>query len=352
MTFLYFIGAIALLILVHEIGHFAAARLVGIEVEEFGIGFPPRALTLFEAKGTKYTLNWLPLGGFVRPKNMEDPDLPGGYAAASPWKRIVFLFAGSALNILTAFFIYSIIFYRLGDPILDQVVIVNVADNSPAAAAGLLPGDLILQVAETDIDSSEVLHTTIYDNLGQEVEIAYQRGEATETVSLIPRENPPENQGAIGIVMGNPSTPIPYPRAFALGVEQTYYHLRYIFSIPKMLLNNEITPDQGRFLGYKGMYDVFNAFVEMDQQTPAASGGGINTLGFMASITISLAILNMLPLPALDGGRILLILPELIFRKRVPIEYENAINFIGFALLILALIYINIQDFLNPVTLP
>ena len=105
------------MILVHELGHFTAARLLRIDVEEFGFGIPPRMLTLFTWKGTKFTLNWIPLGGFNRFKGEDDPTLRGGLAAASPWKRIIVLLAGAAMNLLTALVAYSFLFSQIGIPI-------------------------------------------------------------------------------------------------------------------------------------------------------------------------------------------------------------------------------------------
>ena len=111
-----FILAIVALILVHEFGHFLASRLLGVEVEEFGLGFPPRLFTLFTAWGTKFTLNAIPLGGFVRPKGENDPTIPGGLAAASPWVRLVVLSAGSIMNLFLGVILSTIIVLRVGEP--------------------------------------------------------------------------------------------------------------------------------------------------------------------------------------------------------------------------------------------
>src|SRR5512143_1564592 len=117
LTWIVFIFAFGFMVLIHEFGHFIAARLCGIEVDEFGIGLPtPGALTLFTWQGTRFTLNWLPLGGFVRPKGENDPSVEGGLAAASPWKRLIVLFAGPFMNLLLAVLIYSVIFIRVGVP--------------------------------------------------------------------------------------------------------------------------------------------------------------------------------------------------------------------------------------------
>src|SRR5512138_1924242 len=134
-TLFIFLLALGGMIFVHELGHFIAARLAGIEVEEFGFGLPSKKLvTLFTWKGTEFTIHALPLGGFVRPKGENDPNVPGGLAAASPWKRLVVLFAGPMMNLLAAVVIYSIIFYRVGVPDTNRVLVASVTEGSPAAA--------------------------------------------------------------------------------------------------------------------------------------------------------------------------------------------------------------------------
>src|SRR3990172_323177 len=150
-----FVGALAALIIIHELGHFFASRLLGVEVEEFGLGFPPRILTLFTAGGTRFSLNLIPLGGFVRPKGENDPSVPGGLAAASPWVRLAVVSAGPLANLAVGVILYALIFARVGMPITNQVLVVEVAENSPAQQAGLLPGDLIVRVNEVEVDSMQ-----------------------------------------------------------------------------------------------------------------------------------------------------------------------------------------------------
>src|SRR5512147_1653588 len=124
LNLLIFILVFGGMVIVHELGHFIAARLVKVEVEEFGIGLPtPGAITLFTWQGTRFTLNWLPLGGFVRPKGENDPTIEGGLAAANPWKRLVVLFAGPLMNLLTALLIYTFISNQAGIPDATRVMV-------------------------------------------------------------------------------------------------------------------------------------------------------------------------------------------------------------------------------------
>src|SRR4030066_951805 len=128
-----FVIALAILIFIHEFGHFVVCKLLKSEVEEFGFGYPPRALTLFERGGTKFTLNWLPLGGFVRPKGENDPTIPGGMASANPWKRIAVLLAGPTMNLLTAALLFIAIYGIIGSlPDRNTVQVGDIAPNSPA----------------------------------------------------------------------------------------------------------------------------------------------------------------------------------------------------------------------------
>lgn len=338
MPLLEFIFGIAVLIFVHELGHFLAARLLNVEVEEFGFGFPPRITKLFEHKGTAFTLNWIPLGGFVRPKGENDPNIEGGLAAASPWVRLGVLFAGPVMNLLMGIILGMLLFYSLGDRVLEKVLVQATVPGSPAAEAGLLPGDLFISANGQAIDNVEKLQSIVAENLGKAVTFVLQRGDQTLTFNIVPRTDPPEGQGPLGVGLNNPTRPISLPTAAYRGVYAAYENVQAIILLPVRMLRGQITPQEGRLVGYKGMYDIYQRI-----QSP---------LWFFMMISISLGIMNLLPLPALDGGQIVMTLPEILFHRRVPMKYENAINMIGFTLLLLLLIYINVQDFINPIQLP
>jgi regulator of sigma E protease len=345
-----FVGALAALIIIHELGHYVVSRLLGVEVEEFGLGFPPRLATLFTAGGTRFTLNWIPLGGFVRPKGENDPSVPGGLAAASPWVRLAVLAAGPLSNLAVGVILYAIIFTRIGMPIPNQVQILEVAPNSPAQQAGLRPGDLIVQVNEVEIDSAQALQDVIRENLDKPVQLVYQRDGQLGEVTLVPRSQPPEGEGAIGIFMGNPTRPISLITAFPLGARAVGDHAAQLLAFPVRMIRGQIAPEEGRLVGFKGMFDIYQ---EVRQSEPMPSiPAGVSVLSFFATITISLGILNLLPIPALDGGRIMFTLPEILLRRRIPPQYENVINLVSFALLLMLLLYINLQDFINPISIP
>jgi regulator of sigma E protease len=351
LTLSQFVAAIAALIVVHELGHFLAAKLVKIKVQEFGLGFPPRLMRLFKVGGTDFTLNWIPLGGFVRPAGENDPTVPGGLAAASPWARLLVLFAGPAANLITALLIYSFIFLQLGRPDLNIVEIADVSAESPAAQAGLLPGDIVVQANGEEINSSEELRDIIYTNLGEEIALVYERGGIEDTVTLVPRDPAPED-GAIGIAMGHPSIPISAGEALFYGGDAIFTQGNALAQLPGRLISGQATADEGRLVGYKGMYDIYTEVREADAAPESDLPPGVNTLSFFASISVSLGLLNLLPVPALDGGRILFTLPEILLRKRIPQSYENVVNAVGLALLLLLMVYVNLQDFINPIVIP
>lgn len=349
VNILQFIGVLASMIILHEIGHFAACLLFGVKVEEFGIGFPPRITRMFTFRGTDYTLNWIPLGGFVRPLGEAQPEVEGGLAASKPLVRIGVYAAGPLMNLLAAVALYAVIFSQLGVPDMTVIQIQDVVPDSPASQAGLQEGDTLLSINEIEVDSYDSLRGEIYENLGDEVMIVFQREGEIGEVSLVPRENPPENEGAIGIMMTSPVQELNWFQALPMAVGATGQHSVAVMKLPGQLIRGSAEPS-GRPVGYKGMYDIYSGAKE-GQLLPGTTAE-INVLLFLVSITVSLGVLNLLPIPALDGGRILFVLPELIFGRRVSQQVQNVVNAIGFISVILLLIYFNILDFTSPVQLP
>lgn len=351
ITLLQFVGAIAALIVVHELGHYLAAKVCGIPVQEFGIGFPPRLVRLFKFQETEFTLNAIPLGGFAMPAGENDPNVPGGFSAASPWKRIFIFVAGPAMNLLAALLLYALIFVQLGQPDTSRVLVMSVSAGSPAEQAGLQVGDELRRVNGQVVASSEVLREAIYANLGREILLEYARDGQIDRTTLVPRDPAPED-GAIGISMGHPSVPVGVAQALVEGGRAIYDQADILLSLPGRIARGELDSSQGRLVGYKGMYDIYTEVREADAAPDSPLPSGVNTLSFFASISVSLGLLNLLPVPALDGGRILFTLPEVIFGRRIPQAYQNAVNLVGLAFLLMAMVYINLQDFLNPLVLP
>jgi regulator of sigma E protease len=362
LTVLIFVGVFAAVVLIHEFGHFVAARLLKVEVEEFGFGLPPRIMKLFKWKGTDFTLNWLPLGGFVRPKGENDPSVEGGLAASSPWVRLGVLFAGPIMNLLAGVLVNSILFAQVGVPDTTRVMLYEVTPNSPAAQAGLQANDFIVAVDGQQVTSDEQFRTLIQSHLDQPMQITVKRGDKTLDVTATPLSSRSAQEGALGILPGPPMVPAKsFFQAIPYGSMYTYAQMRQIVLLPVMLIRNQLPPSEGRFIGLKGIYDLFGQAVSRDVQsretppptttTPAPTEPTNFTLQIIASLTLTLGIFNLLPFPALDGGRIIFVLPEIILHKRVPPEFENVVHAIGFALLIAFMIYINAMDFINPINI-
>ncbi|MGN6482885.1 MAG: RIP metalloprotease RseP [Thermomicrobiales bacterium] len=200
---LLIIPILAFLILAHEFGHFIAARSVGVTVEEFGIGIPPRAKG-WRWKGVLWSLNWIPFGGFVRVKGEDANDMsPDSMNAKSPWQRGWFLLAGPLMNFLVAILLSIVLVAFQGLPSqTSQIYIGRVADGSPAFDAGWQPGDAIVAVDGTAITSASQLQQLIRSHAGTSTEVTILRGDQELTTTVTPRQNPPANQGATGITMG------------------------------------------------------------------------------------------------------------------------------------------------------
>jgi regulator of sigma E protease len=345
-----FIIALGALIFVHEFGHFIICKLLKIEVEEFGFGIPPRALTLFERGGTKFTLNWLPLGGFVRPKGENDPNIPGSFAAHKPWKRIAVFLAGPTMNLLTAVFLFAFIYGILGFlPDRNRVQLVDIVPDSPAAQAGLLAGDILVTVDGQELRSMDNVRTLIYAKLGKPMDVTYERDGILQNTTVTPLLNPGDT-GAVGIVMNYPTKPFTIGAVVPEAFNSLYEYCKELFSMLGQIIRGQADPSQGRLTGVVGMFDLYKGLRE-SASTPGVPKI-VNVMLFIAGISISLGLMNLLPIPALDGGRILFVLPELILHRRIPQKYENVVNLVSFALLIGLMIFINLQDIIHPITLP
>ena len=202
--FLVFLVVIGSLILGHELGHFISGRLLRVKIEEFGIGFPPRMLTLFHAGGTRFSLNWLPLGGFNRFAGEDDATVGGGLASSSKRVRTIVLLSGSLTNIFIAIAAFTIAF-RFAAPDIEKVNTAGVDPGTPAAAANLLPGDLVLAVEDESITGFDSMSKAISARLGEPTEITLQREGETFAISLTPRVEYPEGRGPIGVSLSNPT---------------------------------------------------------------------------------------------------------------------------------------------------
>ncbi len=300
--------------------------------------------------GMIFTLNWLPLGGFVKIRGEGDTSIPDGLAAANPWKKLVVYAFGPLMNLLIGVILYTVIVTQVGVADQNKVIVMGITENSPAELAGMQKGDLLLEIDGFEADSTTAVHNAIYKRLGTEIEVKYERAGQTMSTYMVPRLDPPEGEGAIGIVMGNPVMEVSFLEAIPLGAYSTFQHSVALLTLPAQVAKGVITPEEARPVGYKGMYDLYQDV--QDQELIPGASQSLNTVWFFTTITISLGILNLLPIPALDGGRILFALPEILFKRKIPIEIQNMVNFISFTILIMLFFYINYLDFVNPVQIP
>lgn len=361
LTLVIFFLALGGMIFVHELGHFIAARWAGIEVEEFGFGLPSYKLaTLFTWKGTEFTIHALPLGGFVRPKGENDPNVPGGFGSASPWKRLVVLVAGPVMNLLTAIVVFSALIAYEGVAEPGRVKIDTVAESSPAQQADIQAGDIIVSINGQEVSDIQPAIEIIRANLDKPVEMVLDRNGETVTITATPLSSRTAQQGALGVGLTYPTRPATFIESIKGGATLTGLQAATIVYLPIALIQGIIAPDEARLVGFKGIYDLFNYSVQEDvtsrQEAAAvqASGGGAApkptnfTLNLIGVLSVSLGVFNLFPIPALDGGRIVFTLPEILFKKRIPTEWENMVNGIAMLLLIGLMLFVNIMDFVNP----
>lgn len=363
MTTLLLIFGIVLfvsLVVVHEFGHFIVARRNGVKVEEFGIGFPPRAKVLTKKKGTVYTLNWLPLGGFVKLKGEYDEDTrPGTYGAASLWVKTKILLAGVGMNFLAAFVLFTILaatampvsdlkalpFYDKDQftvasdtEVVDNNIYVAVVEDSPASEAGLQSGDEIISIAGRQITDAENLPSITEKLRGQTVEVSYaHEGEVKTVQATLNRDR--GDEGYLGVAPQNARL------------------IRSTWSAP---IVGAVTTAQFTEVSFRGLGYVFqNLFGGEPAKAGEAIGGPVatftilsdsSTLGIsrmlfvVALISVSLGVMNVLPIPALDGGRLFVTLLFRVLKKPLNKNIEELIHGIGFALLMLLIIVITVVD--------
>ncbi|MFC2056559.1 RIP metalloprotease RseP [Chloroflexota bacterium] len=333
-----FFIVIVVLILAHEVGHFITARATGVKVDEFGLGFPPRLLSIKRGE-TIYSLNAIPLGGFVKMAGEEDPKVPGSLASKSIITRLLVLSAGSLMNFLLPLLLFSIAFMVPHNLVMGQVIVEEVAPNSPAAIAGVRSGDSILSVNGKPVSNSGDVYRYIQSNLGKEVSILIQHSDATtETFKLTPRWRPPEGHGAVGILMFTSEATIirqhfPFWKAIPMGISsciETFVLFKN--GVVRMIIGAIPLELAGP--------------VGIAQLTGEAAQAGMSPLlEFAAFLSINLAIVNMFPLPALDGGRIAFVFLEWTRRgKRIPPKAEGLVHLIGFGLLMVFFLAITYQD--------
>jgi len=338
MTVVAFILVFTGIILAHELGHFFAAKLSKVRVEEFGIGYPPRIWGKRFGE-TLYSINALPFGGFNKLSGEEDPTITHSLAAKSRLTRIFILASGALVNFLLPFVLFAIAFMVPHNAFTGQIAVGEVSPASPAAVAGLEPGDIILAINGQPIHAFEDIRKIIEANLDKEVSLEIQKSSGeTVTTYLVPRRHPPEGEGAMGIqsqaVIERKTEP--FWRAIPLGIKQTF---DTFVAFKDAIFSLFAGTNQLQLTGPVGIAQITGE---------AAQAGFSILLQFAAFLSLNLAIINLLPLPALDGGRIAFIIVEwLRGGKRISPRTEGTIHFVGFVLLIGLALLITYQDILR-----
>jgi len=353
-----FVVVFAGIILLHELGHFIVARLLGIEVEEFGIGFPPRIMKLFQWRGTDFTLNWIPLGGFNKIKGEDDPNLAGGMAAARPWKRILVLLAGVSMNLLTAVLVYTILFSQVGIPDKNSAVVAMVEPGSPAEIAGLKVDDIVLTVGGTFVTDYNQLIAITQKYLGKPMPLSIRRNGQTLNITVTPRTVSPANQGPMGIAVGQMlHQPKNWFQTIPVSFSAAVSDIQNLLALPGRIIAGTISPQEAQIGGPRTIWNLFQQSVARDVSSRQAAPGGPSqaptnyTLLVIISLTITVGVVNLLPIPALDGWRIFTTLVEIVIRRPIPAKYQAAINSIGFLVLLILLGFFYVKDLINPITI-
>ncbi len=366
LTIIVFVLVLGLLIFVHEFGHFITARKMGVRAEEFGFGFPPRIFGIYRTKdgkwkkiignkelkkdqNTLYSINWLPIGGFVKifGEEGEGKKDPKSFSSKPVWVRSLILSAGVLMNFVLAIVLLTIGF-KIGLPqALEEgdnnardlkIQIAQVSKGSPAESSGLAVGDQIVRVDGEEFIEIGNLQEKIKSESGKEIDIEIKRGDENLNVKAIPRENPPEDEGALGIALAKTGiVSYPFFQSIWMGISTTYALIIAILSAFYDIIHNLIVhePVSAEFTGPVGIAVLTGQVARM---------GFVYILQFAAILSINLGILNILPFPALDGGRILFLLIEKIRGKKVSQKIENSIHTVGFFLLILLLVVVTFKD--------
>ncbi len=352
MNVVVFVVLLGVLIFVHELGHFILAKRAGVKVEEFGIGFPPRLVAIRRGE-TVYSLNAIPLGGFVRMLGEEDPSAPRSFAAARRRWRIAILAAGAAMNILVAVLLFTGS-YAAGLRVVTKsdVQIIDVAPDTPAAHAGVQPGDVIRSIGGVTVERSDQLRPLIDANLGKPTTVVVERNGESVTVTLTPRTAWPSDQGPIGIRVEDQPLDYgrvyyPLPQAFVAGVRRTIETLVMTVTLPILVLRGLIPLDVARPVGPVGIYQI----TSQAASESVATGWWFPVLSVAGTISAGLGLANLLPIPGLDGGRLLFVLIEAIRGRRISPQRESAIHFIGLAFLVSVVLVVTYFDLLFPVNL-
>jgi len=351
MHIIVFILILGLIVLIHELGHFLAAKKNGIYVEEFGFGFPPR-LWGKKIGETIYSINLFPIGGFVKLYGEEYNELSGkkippallkkSFSYKKPWQKVMVIIAGVIGNFLLGWILISYLFTQ-GVPVpTNKIIIDKVSINSPAAKAGIKEKDEINQIMiagkKYQLKSSQDLINFSHEYAGKEIALLVKRNSQNLTIQLIPRAKPPAGEGPLGVAITSfQEKQYPWYQAPFYGLKEagkiTYQIIVELGKILKQLVAFK-----------KPAIDVTGPIGIAGYTYQVIKFGKNAILEFIALISLNLAVMNILPFPALDGGRLVFIIYEWVSKKRVNEKIERNLNLAGFAILMALAVIISISD--------
>ena len=351
ITIFLFIAILGILVVIHEIGHFVTARLANVRVLEFGVGFPPRAKVLRNKGETLYTLNWLPIGGFVKleGEDGDGADDPRSFSVQPWWKKMVILVAGVAMNVLLAFAIFTSI-ALIGDPTLG-VRVGSVQPGSPAEGAGIVAGDAIVSIDGGYYNplEGESLLLALQGMAGETVDLGLEHADGTFSTVTVTLRDPAAvaaGQGAVGVA----------------GLSLTTTDVTVNYSLVEAIQVGWDRTVNALGLIWNGLGQLVSSIVEDPTQPPPVSGpvgiateigdifwqlGPLMTLYVAGILSANLAVVNILPFPPLDGGRMLMITLKRLFGARISLRAEQLTYMVGFVFLFAFLIWITGFDILR-----
>ncbi len=360
VTIIVFLLILTVLVLIHEAGHFFVAKKLGIKVEEFGFGLPPRAFGIKKGE-TIYSINWLPIGGFVRLygedaagsgevkiKNEEIKDMKRAFFARSAWHRALIVFAGVFMNFVLAVLIISYFYGVVGVQVPgNKVIISEVTKGSPAQKSGLKAGDTIEAADNKKITSPNQLISITKSHLGERVKlkIESEKSKIIREISVTLRKVYPSDEGPMGVAIMPNIIIKKYPlyQAPFVGLVEALKDSWLIISGLGLVLSDLFFHAQvpKGVAGPVGIAQLTGQFIQV---------GPLAVLSFVSLLSLNLAILNILPVPALDGGRLFFILIEAITGHKVSRKFEGYTHAIGMAILLALILLITINDIIHIVT--
>ncbi|MCK4411957.1 MAG: RIP metalloprotease RseP [Candidatus Eisenbacteria sp.] len=348
LTMLAFILVIGIIIFVHELGHFLAAKSVGIRVETFSLGYPPKMIGK-QVGETEYRVGWIPLGGYVKMAGMIDESMDGGpsitgapweFQSKNTWQKLWVICAGVLMNLLLGVVLYTGIAVVKGLPEASGAAVVGgLTPGWPAEAAGLAPGDRIVAIAGMAIENWDDLLEQIHPRAGQEIELVYERGEERHEVLLTPEAHSVEvdgvsqEQGLIGI-----GPEIVFRRG---DVGEVLFSGVYGTTNVIVLVATNVW----KLITFKvSVRELGGPLIIAKMSGESARRGLVYLVSFIALISINIGCLNLLPIPALDGGQALIIICEGVARRQMPLRVRIALQQVGMVLILGLIVLIIVND--------